>query len=126
MKQTASVMILHPDNGRVLLLRRGLTDQWRPGYWNLPGGHVDQGESFEQAARREALEEAGQKLGVLRRLSVQDLPRKRAMIYWAWWQRSPPALLDGEHDGWEWVSLDELARYSLVPHLRPLLESVLP
>jgi 8-oxo-dGTP diphosphatase len=41
----------------VLVIRRG----WAPfeGCYALPGGHVDQGEDIEAAARRELLEEAG-------------------------------------------------------------------
>ena len=55
----ARVVVTHGD--RVLLLRRSETDS-RTGYWEVPGGSVDHGESFEEAARREALEEAGIKL----------------------------------------------------------------
>ena len=41
----------------VLLLRRAV--QPGIGEWDLPAGYLDPGESFEQAARRETLEEAG-------------------------------------------------------------------
>ncbi len=33
------------------------------GTWGMPGGHLEYGESFEECARREALEEAGIELG---------------------------------------------------------------
>jgi len=41
----------------ILLLRRAV----QPGFgaWDLPAGYLDPGESFEVAARRETLEEAG-------------------------------------------------------------------
>lgn len=53
---TADIVILTPDR-RVLLIERG----WDPyeGYWALPGGHVDPGESSLDAAVRELDEETG-------------------------------------------------------------------
>lgn len=44
-------------DGRVLLLKRGI----EPGYgrWVFPGGHVDRGETLEEAALRETREECG-------------------------------------------------------------------
>jgi mutator protein MutT len=57
-KNVAKVVVLnHRDE--VLLLRRSQTDSRRPGEWDFPGGGVDEGEDFAQAAARELLEEAG-------------------------------------------------------------------
>jgi ADP-ribose pyrophosphatase YjhB (NUDIX family) len=52
-----AVGVLLVRSGGVLLLRRGI----EPGYgrWVFPGGYVDRGEHPEEAAVREALEEAG-------------------------------------------------------------------
>lgn len=49
--------------GEVLLLRD------RMGYWVFPKGHVDQGESLEQAAIREVQEETGIQAQVVTELS---------------------------------------------------------
>ena len=58
--------------GRLLLMRRantGLLDGW----FSLPGGHRDRGETVAAAARRECLEEAG--------IRVQCLAPVAAMPY---------------------------------------------
>ncbi|THJ74938.1 NUDIX domain-containing protein [Candidatus Frankia alpina] len=56
---TADVVALSDRGGvpHVLLIRRG----WPPytGMWALPGGHIDAGETAEDAARRELAEETG-------------------------------------------------------------------
>ncbi len=36
--------VFHPDEARVLLLRRAAEDSYRPGDWDFPGGNVERGE----------------------------------------------------------------------------------
>lgn len=55
--RAAGILFLTPDR-KMLLLRRGDGGD-HPGTWDLPGGHQEQGEELEAAARREALEETG-------------------------------------------------------------------
>jgi ADP-ribose pyrophosphatase YjhB (NUDIX family) len=49
--------IIVSNAGRVLLQRRAIEP--RAGYWTFPGGFLEVGESVEQGARRETLEETG-------------------------------------------------------------------
>lgn len=51
----ASVVVVPSGDGRVLAVSRP-TPPWR---YSFPGGGVELGESYEQAARRELLEETG-------------------------------------------------------------------
>ncbi|WP_208029649.1 NUDIX hydrolase [Rhabdothermincola sediminis] len=61
------VIVHDPDRGVLLLWRhRFITDTWG---WEIPAGRVDAGESLEQAAAREALEETGWRPGPLERLA---------------------------------------------------------
>jgi len=53
----AARIILLDRQGRVLLFRFDPPD--RPPFWCTPGGALDPGESYEEAARRELLEETG-------------------------------------------------------------------
>jgi ADP-ribose pyrophosphatase YjhB (NUDIX family) len=52
------------DDGRLLLLRRAIEP--RLGYWVFPGGFMDVGETAEEAAIRETMEEAQLEVGNLR------------------------------------------------------------
>ena len=54
----AARILLVDGQGRVLLFRFTPYDG-RPPFWCTPGGKVDNGETYEQAARRELLEEVG-------------------------------------------------------------------
>jgi len=46
-------------DGRVLLIKRSSVEENFAGHWGLPGGKAEEGETAEQAARREAREETG-------------------------------------------------------------------
>jgi len=56
-QRQASRLILPDGDGRVLLLRHRRRDGST--FWAAPGGGVQSGETFEQAALREAAEELG-------------------------------------------------------------------
>jgi len=63
-------VILFDEADRVLLVRRGQPP--RHGEWSLPGGRQELGETVEQTARRELLEETGCAAGPLALVDVVD------------------------------------------------------
>ncbi len=67
--QPASGTVVHdPSRGVLLLWRhRFITDTWG---WEIPAGRIEPGESAEQAAARETLEETGWRPGPLTRLGA--------------------------------------------------------
>lgn len=58
--------------GKVLLCRRAIEP--RLGFWTLPAGFMENGESVEQAARRETVEEACATLRTLHLYTLIDVP----------------------------------------------------
>jgi ADP-ribose pyrophosphatase YjhB (NUDIX family) len=66
---------------RILLCRRAIEP--RHGFWTLPAGYLELGESTEQGAVREAWEEARAELDIDQLLAVYSIPRisQVQMIY---------------------------------------------
>jgi len=59
--------------GQILLCRRAIDP--RKGYWTLPAGYLELGETAEEGARREAREEACARLEIDRLLAIYSVPR---------------------------------------------------
>lgn len=61
------------EDDRILLCRRAIRPRY--GFWTLPGGFMELGETVEDAAVRESLEEAGARVSVTSLLGVYSIPR---------------------------------------------------
>jgi ADP-ribose pyrophosphatase YjhB (NUDIX family) len=59
--------------GRILLCRRAIEPRY--GYWTLPAGFMENGETAGQAAARETLEEAGARIELGAPFSMVSVPR---------------------------------------------------
>jgi 8-oxo-dGTP diphosphatase len=102
------MLLLRPDD-TVLLGRR--IKPGEPVTWCLPGGHLEAGETFEQAAERETAEEAGlpaahaRAFGLALHLAGSGLVAGVAATHTG----GTPAALEPEvFDRWEWHALTRL------------------
>lgn len=58
--------LIADDKGRILLMKRSDNSKSYPGYWGLVAGFVDWGETLEEALKREAMEEAGIEVEIIK------------------------------------------------------------
>jgi uncharacterized protein len=105
--RAASVAFVTPT-GRVLLVRRGRDEKNYPGYWALPGGQVEEGESHEDAARRECGEELGDCSfdGMMELRRTMTPGRFEHVTYSVPTREEFYPELNAEHDSFGWFPLD--------------------
>jgi 8-oxo-dGTP pyrophosphatase MutT (NUDIX family) len=112
-KPAAAVLLERPSAGgepSVLLLLRAMNPG--RGAWDLPAGYLDPGESFEQAARREAREEAGLEVELLALAGVYHSPAANAVtvVYRARpVEADAEVKVDSESSSHAWVARSDLA-----------------
>jgi 8-oxo-dGTP diphosphatase len=112
------------NRGRIVVLRRAAAMSYKPGSWDLPGGHLAIGEDFEQCLLREAREETGLEIAIERLLGVNKTPAEpylqvfyacRSLVY------RPVTLRPDEHTESRWVTPEEMAAMELIPYLGTIL-----
>lgn len=101
--------------GRVLLVHRNPNRRAYPGVWDLPGGHIETGETELAALTREMLEELGVKIAAssatrLCRLDAGCGGESVRLSAWlvGEWQGTPTNVAPDEHDAIGWFRPEEL------------------
>ncbi|MGH3394430.1 MAG: NUDIX hydrolase [Streptosporangiaceae bacterium] len=79
MERSAVRVVLRDSGGRILLFRAVLGSRSEAGWWELPGGGLDPGETHLEAAIREIREETGLVVGA----GQISAPRWRRSATWS-------------------------------------------
>lgn len=121
MQKTITVAVIN-DKKKLLILRRGSTAPWMPNRYCLPGGHIEDGESFEEGGKRELFEETGINccLTDLDRV-VFYFSREYSKTILILNSASPSVNLNWEHDHYDWIDSKNIHKYNLVPSLGTLV-----
>jgi 8-oxo-dGTP diphosphatase len=113
------VGVLVVRDGKVLMGRR--TSQHGHGTWSPPGGKMEPGETPEETARRELVEETGL-VGAVPRVvaeTVDSFPSgdtwRTHWVLMDWVSGEPEVLEPDEVDSWGWYAWDRLPAPLFVP-----------
>lgn len=107
------------DEGKVLLLKRGMTAPSFPGKWDLPGGHIHNDESKEEGLEREIYEETSLVIHNPKQMNYNQIPNQFFYVIDDW---EGDVELSFEHDDFAWVDLKtELEDYPCGPNYHKVL-----
>ena len=101
--------IIKDAGGRTLVLKDAYSD-----YWDLAGGHVRDGETLEEALRREVREEIGLNLGVVteREVRVLKMDKVKPVVFFDA-DATGELQLSEEHTDYLWADYEDLQRLNL-------------
>ncbi|PWE18264.1 NUDIX hydrolase [Marinicauda salina] len=116
--------VVADTEGRILMCRRAI--QPRAGFWTLPAGYMEEGETVDAAARREAWEEARAKIDTRDLLAVYSIPRISQVQIFFRARMAEPGIAAGPEStevgffAWDDIPMDDLAfpsvRWALEDH----------
>lgn len=107
-----AVVFRNTQEGREYLLIRNKRSE----HWGFPKGHIEEGETEQQTARREVLEETGLHIDLLPLFSsrssykIQGRVEKQVTIFLATTRDTKTVIQESEIDDYAWMHLDDALR----------------
>lgn len=111
------------EGNKIMIARRG-QGKHLAGFWEFPGGKIEQGETPEICLIRELKEEfeidvtIGNYIGE----SIFEYPEKTIRLKAFTCEIINGKMKLNDHDKIEWIKLEEIANYKLAPADLPLIE----
>ena len=108
-----AAIVIHDD--KYLILKRSSQQVFQAGHWDCVTGRVEQGEGFEEAARREVMEEIGIEINIDFLIGTSHFYRGDAVpenelvgVVYACSTDTPDAIHHShEHSEYRWVTANE-------------------
>ena len=116
MKQIEVVAaIIHDDEGHIFATQRGYGD-YKDG-WEFPGGKIEEGETPQEALKREIMEELDTEISVGELIDTieYDYPTFHLSMDCFWSEIVSGDLVLKEHEAAKWLALDELDSVKWLP-----------
>ncbi|MDI9623385.1 MAG: NUDIX domain-containing protein [Methanothermobacter sp.] len=118
-------LILEDD--RILLLKRSASSRTNPGLWELPGGKLLDGETLDEALKREVYEETGLIVSPIKVIGAfqQVFPFKVSVnIIFRVKVEDGILSLSDEHEAYKFIKIGEIRNFKVSPWLSDFKESL--
>ena len=109
--------VIQDAHGRYLITQRKLDKPWGAGWWEFPGGKIENGETPEKALVREIREELAAGIKVEKYLTTveYDYPVFHLSMDCFWCSLSEGHLTLLEHEAAKWLPLNDLRQVNWLP-----------
>jgi 8-oxo-dGTP diphosphatase len=104
----AGIILINSKKQILLILRDNIPSIPFPNHWDIPGGHVLEGESPEVCVRREMIEEMNLELGEIRLFKECNWDDLHEFIYWKEIELTPSRIELHEGQKAAYFSLEEV------------------
>ncbi len=110
------------QDGKMLLLQNRVKDDWK-GY-TFPGGHVEPGESFVDAVKREMKEETGLDILNPRLVGIKQFPIEKGRYIVLLFKATEftGTVVSSDEGEMEWIDIDKLADVNVVEDFHDLMK----
>ncbi|MDP2168197.1 MAG: NUDIX domain-containing protein [Thermodesulfovibrionales bacterium] len=128
MENRVALIMLYDRQKRLLLQHRTEDARIMPGYWAFFGGGIKDGETPEEAVRREAFEELHYRAKAPEFVYEQDYEigdiRGHMYVFIEEFSGDKSALKLQEGQGWGWFKYTEIAPLKMIEHDREVVRFV--
>ncbi len=117
------VKVIIEKDGKFLLIKRAEQEDAKHfGYWESPGGKVENNESFEDAAFREVKQETGLDVKLKKKIKeIKEDNEIKAVVYLAE-PLNEQVSLSQEHNDFGWFTIEEIRSLDKITYKEFFLE----
>ncbi len=111
---SVKAVVIDQEQQKVLVLKRSKKEKFHTSAYDLPGGHVDKGESVAECLKREIKDETGLEVEVGDILAIREYPREHKMfnkikaLRFIAYYKGGKVKLSKEHSDFEWLTFEEV------------------
>ena len=120
--------LIFNEKKEILIIKRSISNDTLPNYWDLPGGTLEDGENPVKGALREIEEEICVKIGDPSLFSFRnDIDKKKnkqfiTLIFIAPYKGGAVKLNPDEHQDYKWLNPKDAEKYQLVDYLEDCID----